>query len=83
MKKRNYDKEKTAEFMSIMGEVFKALDDREISAEEATVLCSNAALLIDKCRPLLNKWWQRALLDSASSALREASSHFRTMQNGD
>ena len=72
------DEEKRAnvqDFSKMMGKAMHALSDREIDAEEGVILCQSAAQLINRCRGLLPKWWQRALLDSASSALKECADH--------
>ena len=67
------------EFIKIMSQVMTALEDRELDSHEAAVLCEAAAKIILKCRSLFTKWWQRALLDSASSALRECSNHLEKL----
>lgn len=78
------DEEKRAnvqDFSKMMGKAMHALSDREIDADEGVILCQSAAQLIDRCRGLLPKWWQRALLDSASSALKECASSLTKIDN--
>jgi predicted RNA binding protein with dsRBD fold (UPF0201 family) len=67
--------ENTQDFIKVMSQLMHALEDRELDAEEGALLCKTAAQLINRCRPLFTKWWQRALLDSARSALEECSNH--------
>ena len=71
--------ENTQDFVKVMAQLMIALEDRELDAEEGAALTKTAAALLDRCRPLFRKWWQRALLDSASSALRECSNHLETL----
>jgi hypothetical protein len=77
MKKPTADQkiENTQDFIRVMGQLLHALEDRELDATEGALLCKTAAQLINRCRPLFTKWWQRALLDSARSALEECSDH--------
>ena len=74
-------KQNTQDFAQIMAQAMHALSDREIDSQEGAILCQAAAQLIDRCRPLFFKWWQRALLDSASSALKECADHLKTMEH--
>ncbi len=71
------------DFVRVMGRLMAALEDRELDAEEGSMLCATASQLINRCRPLFTKWWQRALLDSASSALQECSDHLKKLSRLD
>ena len=75
------DPQNTRDFVKVMAQLIHALEDRELDAEEGAMLCKTASSLINRCRPLFKKWWQRALLDSAASALAECGEHLQKLSN--
>ena len=61
----------------------KAIQDKEIDAQDAVILCRLAANLLEKIIPLVSthrlSWLIRASIYGARSALFEASAFFETM----
>jgi len=73
------------ETLKILMATVRAIQDREIDAEEAVILCKLAGDLLERIAPLVNEhrlsWVIRAGIYGARSALMETSSYFDRMTN--
>jgi len=74
------DQQTNKEIAHILIQLFAALEDRVIDAQEGASLCQAVIIIIAKIRPRLPKIWHRLVLDTAANILQETADFLKGLE---